>query len=820
MFLHHLRFAVRQLRRTPGFSLAVILTLTLGIGVNTAVFTLLDGFLLRRLPYPDPGRLAMLSLHRESPQTQAHAASSVEGDQFTNTDWEALSRAGAPVEMAVHGGTDGVNLKAGADEGGAVRYVHDSRVSAGYFSVLGVPMQVGREFTQQEDMPHGPPVAVISHALWQSVFHGERALIGKTIDLKGEPYTVVGVLPAAARFPENPDVFTPLHPSDEGGECGGQNCAILARLNPGATWSQAGAALGRIHLPRMARLESQFHGHAWVYPVPMQTALAGEMSGETRALMLAVSFILLIACGNLAGLTLVRVSRRTQEIATRLALGASPGDILRQLWTETIVLALVGAGLGVALGSAILQGLNGFLPPEMLPLGGLHFDLRVMGFALAAAMISSLLFGALPAMAARRVDLRSSLSAGSRSVSASSGRLRQWLIGAEVALTVVLLAAAGLLVRTLIHLETLPPGFDAHHVTTAKVSLDDARYHDPAGFQGLLTRSLEAMKRIPGVESAAVGLSVPYEAFVNDDTTFMEGPQAGTDQAVSLSYVTPGYFSTLRIPLRAGRDIQDSDTATSLPVAVVNESFGRSYFKTPNPIGRHFQSLGRTITIVGVVGDVQDQSRAISQAEPLGTEPIWYLPAKQVGPKALAMIHIWFQPSWIVRTGTAGAELPRAMQQALTAADPTLPFSSFSSMDDILATQLSMQRIQVLLLTTMGGLALLLSTIGIGSLVSSLVVQRRREIGIRMALGSSLRQAMVQVGSTGVIAAGSGMAAGVVASLAALRLMTSEIYGVTPWDPITLAAVLAILALAAVGASLLPALRISKIDPAETLRSE
>ncbi|GGG91587.1 ADOP family duplicated permease [Silvibacterium dinghuense] len=820
MFTHDLRLAVRQLRRTPGFSLAVILTLMLGIGVNTAVFTLLDGFLLRRLPYPEPDRLAVLALHRESPQTAGQPASSSDGDRFTSDDWIALKSAGAPVDIAARGGIDGVNLKAGAEDGGAVRYVHNSRVSAGYFRVLGVPMQLGRGFTEEEDLAHGPSVAVLSYPLWQSAFHGDPSLVGRTVDLKGEAYTIVGILPEAARLEGNPDIFTPLHPSDMSGECGGQNCEMIARLNSGATWTQADSALGRLHLPRMARLESQYHGHAWVYPVTMKQALAGEMSGEVRALMLAVSFILLIACGNLAGLTLVRVSRRTQEIATRLALGASSGDVLRQLWTETVVLALVGAGLGVALGYGILRGLDGFLPPEMLPLGGLHLDLRVLSFALAAALISSLLFGALPALATRRIDLRSSLASGSRSVSAGSGRLRQWLIGAEVALTVLLLAAAGLLVRTLIHLETLPPGFDAHHVTTAKVSLDDARYHDPATFQGLLTRSLDAMKRIPGVESAAVGLSVPYEAMVNDAATFVEGPQAGTEQAVSLSYVTPGYFQTLRIPLLAGRAILDSDTATSLPVAVINESFARTYFGTPNPVGEHFKDGKKSFTVVGVVGDVQDQSRAMAQAEPLGTEPIWYLPASQIDPQFLSLVHIWFQPSWIVRTANSDAGLPRAMQAALTAADPTLPFSNFSSMDDILATQLATQRIQVLLLTTLGGLALVLSTIGIGSLVSSLVVQRRREIGIRMALGSSLRQAMMQVGSAGVLAAGAGMVAGIVASLGALRVLASYLYGVKPWDPVTLAAVLALLALAAAAASLVPALRISQIDPAETLRAE
>ncbi len=818
MFLHDFRFAFRQLYKSPGFTLAVTLTLAFGISVNTAVFSLIDGFMLRRLPYPEPERIAALIVHREGVNPKSGRAVSEEVDRFEGSSWALLKDNVNAVSFASRGGTDGVNLKAGKDLGGAVRYVRDSRVSEHYFEVLGIPLYLGRSFIDTEDRPHGPPVVVLSYGLWQSTFHGNPSLIGKSIELKGEPYTVVGILPQNATVPGSSDLFTPLQPATSG-ECGGQNCSILVRLRPGATWQQVDAQLSHVRLPYFSELESRYHGRAWIYARPLQLELAGNMHSETSVLMLAVSFILLIACANLAGLTLVRISRRTQEIATRLALGATRSDILRQIWIENLVLALLGAAMGLALALAILRALHGILRPEMIPMGGLHLDLRVLTFAFGAALISSLLFGALPALQAGKVALHSSIASASFVATGGSSRLRQWLIGAEVALTVVLLASAGLLVRTLIHLETLPPGFDPANVMTAKVSLDDARYHDAVAFRGLMQKSIAAMRQIPGIEDAAVGLSVPYESMLNDDIHIADGKQAGTEIACSLAYVTPGYFSTLRMPLLAGRDFADSDTPTSSLVAIVNTSFGKRFYNDPLPIGHHFRDGNQVFTIVGVVADIQDQSN-VERDAPLGTEPIWYVPSKQVQASFLAIAHIWFQPSWIVRTRGPVQGVTAAMQRALAKADPDLPFSGFYSMQDILGEQLQIQRMQTLLLTALGVLALILSAIGIGSLVSNLVVQRTREIGIRIALGSSVKQAMLHIGSSGLIAAGAGMIAGIAASLATLRVLSGQIYGVKTYDPVTLIAVLLVLALIAATASFLPTLRISRIALADTLRAE
>ena len=425
----------------------------------------------------------------------------------------------------------------------------------------------------------------------------------------------------------------------------------------------------------------------------------------------------------------------------------------------------------------------------------------------------------------RRVDLRSSIAVSSYSVAGGSGRVRMILLGAEVALTIVLLAAAGLLVRTLTHLETLPPGFDAHNVMTAKASLDDSRFKDPAAFRALLDKSVAAIRRIPGVQEVAVGLSVPYERGLNLPIRILDGKLAGTDAAndgSSVTYVTPDYFSALRMPLLAGRAISNADSSMSEPVAVVNESFARKFFGEVNPVGRHFQlSWGQdkhaAMTVVGVVADVTKEP-GITGDVPLSTEPVFYVPAAQVDDPL--QWHIWFQPSWIVRAHGPISGLTESMGRAMAEADPNLPFSGFYSMEDLMRQELQMQRVEVLLLGTLAGLALLLSAIGIYALVSNLVVQRTRKIGIRMALGSSIGQAMVEIGSSGVMAAAVGVAAGVGLSFLALRVLRSELYGVGVYDPFTLLAAPALLALIALAASWLPALRISRIDPALTLRSE
>ena len=818
------RFAVRQMKKAPGYSASIVATLTLALGVNTAVFSMLDGFLLRKPPYRQPDRIAALMTHGEGIGSHCHCYARDDDDGMDTPTWLALQHTVTGAAVAAYADqfstSDGVNLDAGSAGSRAALYVHSARVSAHYFDVLGIRPYLGRGFSADEDRAGGANAAVLSYGLWRTVFRANRNIVGEAIEVKGEPFTVIGVLPAGAVTPNPAQIWVPLRADDPNGVCGGgDNCGVLMRLKPGATWQQVAAQLN--HLPKPDYLDSGLT-KTWFYAKPLQQYESSYMRPQVEALMLAVGLILLIACANLAGLTLVRVSERRQEMATRLALGASQGVVLRQIWVESLVLSLLGTGAGLGVAVVIQGGLQRLLPAWMIPAGGFSLDWRVFGFAFAAALATSLIFGVLPALAIRRVDLRSSLAAGGWSVSGGSGQVRRILIGGEVALTVILLAAAGLLVRTLVHLETLPPGFDPHNVMTAKASLNDARYHDAAAFHSLLTESIAAMKRIPGVEDAAVGLATPYERGLNTPVRITDGPLAGApNTASSTAYVTPGYFRVLRIPLLTGRAFTASDSSSSEPVAVVNESFARTFFHKPDAVGEHFEisgsNGGRPETIVGIVQDVVKEPGVYGNA-PLATEPVFYIPAAQVADPAYW--HVWFQPSWIVRTRGDVPGLTKSMQKALASVDPDLPFSGFYSMAELMDMELQAQRIEVLLLGVLAGLALLLSAVGIYALVSNLVVQRTREIGIRIALGSPLTGAVRQVAAAGMTAACVGAGAGLVCSFFALHVMRSAIYGVRPNDPVTLILVPLVLLAVAGLASLLPALRITRIDPATTLRAE
>lgn len=801
------RFGMRQLWRNSGFTLTVVLTLALSIGVNTAIFSLVNALLLRSLPYPHPERMGTIYART----TGTHPSDSLTG--MDGEKWELLRDDVPSLFSAVSGGmTSGVNLQSGSH----AQYLHSGRVSAHYFDVLALHPLFGRTFTEDEDRPHGPPAAILSYSLWKNTFGGDRNIIGQPVILKGEAYTIVGVLPENATTPLNADIYTALQPSRQG-EGGGTNFEAITRLRDGATWQQANAEINRAWSARARRFARNNPGdQVTYYSVPLQKGETDTLRPQVLFLMLAAGSILLIACANLAGLTLVRMSRRTGEMATRLALGATRWQIQRQLWIENLLLALIGGLAGIGVGVLALRGLLQLLPQHFLPVTSVPLDARVLAFTLCLSLHTSILFGMLPALTAHGIDLRSSI-ANRAIISSGSLRLRQGLIASEVALAVVLLAASGLLIRTLVHLETIPPGFNPVGVTTAKASLDDARYHDPAAFRKLLSQSLLAMRQIPGVRDAAVGITLPYERALNDGVTLSDGKEAGQQVGTDVVYVTPGYFSTLQIPLLAGRTFTDSDGPTTQPVVLVNQTFVRKFFHGANPVGRYLDKK----MIVGVVGDTLVSSNLNSDSAPLTGEETIYIPAYQIDePKFLTMVHVWFQPSWAVRTEGPPPGLTARMQSALATADPNLPFSGFYSMSDLMAATLSTQRIEVALLTAMASLALLLSALGLFALVANLVAQRTREIGIRIALGSTIRAAMVHIGGAGMTAAAVGLVLGVALSMGVLRTMKSVLYGVGVYDGPTLLAVVLVLASVTLIATAMPTLRIAAIDPAKTLRDE
>lgn len=799
------RFGSRQLWRNPGFTATVIVTLALSIGANTAIFSLVNALMLKSLPYAQPERMGAIYQRVTGPGA-SEQRTGIDGEK-----WELLRDNAPALISAVSGGTSGVNLQSGS----RVQYVHNARISLHYLDVLAIHPLFGRNFSPEEDRPHGPKAAILSYGLWHGVFNSDRNILGQSILLKGEAYSVVGILPENVATPVNAELYTALQPSREG-EGGGTNFEAIVRLRDGASWQDADAEINRAWSARAQRFSKNSPGsRVTYYSLPLQKAQTATLRPQVLALMLAAGFILLIACANLAGLTLVRMIRRAPEVATRMALGASPWQIQKQFWIENLLLALVGGTVGVGVGVVALRGLLMLLPEHFLPVASVPLDGRVLGFTLMLSLLTSALFGMLPALTARRVDLRSSVS--SRAVAgAGSLRLRQALIAGELALTVVLLAASGLLIRTLVHLETLAPGFNPNGLMTAKASLDDVRFHDPANFRNLLDASTAALQQIPGVQSAAVALTLPYERAINDEVTLSDGKESGQEGITDVIYVTPGFFETLQMPVMAGRAFTDADGSNTQHVAVVNRAFARKFYGGASPVGRY---VNKDTLIVGEVADVSVSS-GMYEGAPLMSEQAIYVPAAQVNAHFLELIHIWVQPDWVVRTSGPIEGLTESMQKAMATADPNLPFSGFSSMKEILAQTLATQRIEVALLGAMAALALLLSVVGISSLVANLVAQRTREIGIRMALGSTVRQAMVHIGAPAVRASALGLLLGLAACAGALRVMRNLLYGVGVYDGPTLLTVVLVLAAVTGIATALPTLRIAGIDPAKTLRDE
>jgi predicted permease len=801
----NIKFAVRQLLRNPGFTVTVIFTLALSIGANTAIFSIVNALMLKSLPYPHPERMGTM-------YTRVTGVSSWDArHKLTYEQWQLLRDEVPALLSAVSGSrTSGVNLEAGSH----AQYLQSGRISAHYLDVLGIRLALGLNFSDVEDRAHGPNAAILSYPLWRNTFASDPNILGQTVLLKGAPYTVMGVLPEGAITPLNADIYTALQLGPEG-EGSGTNVEAITRLRDGATWQEADSEINRAWSHRAHRYELNDDPNAQVtyHSVPLQTGLTASLRPQALALMLATGFILLIASANLAGLTLVRVLRRSPEFATRLALGASRWQIQKQLWVENLLLAFLGGTAGVAVGFVSLRGLLQLLPEHYLPVAKVSLDSRVLAFTLLICLLTSVLFGMFPALAMRKFRLRSAFA----SHSATGGdplRLRQALIVGEVALTVLLLAASGLLIRTLVHLQTLPAGFDATGVITAKASLDDVRYQDAVAFRKLLSESTSAMRQIPGVQSVAVGISLPYERAMLIPVTTSDGKDAGQQGMTDQVYITPDYFQALQIPLLAGRSFSDADGPDTQHVAIVNQTFARKYFHGTDAVGHY---VNKDTRIVGVVEDVPI-APGIDATAPLTGEETMYIPAAQTS--QLAVVHVFFQPSWIVRTAGPVEGLTAQMQHALASADPDLPFSGFFNMRDLMAKALATQRIEVALLSAMAALALLLSTIGIFALVANLVAQKTREIGIRIALGSTVRQAMVHIGAPGVWASTIGLILGLVLCAGALHAMRSVLYGVSVYDVPTILIVVLTLEAVTLVATTAPALRIAGIDPAKTLRDE
>lgn len=800
--MHDLRFALRLIGKNWAFSLTVAAILALCIGANSAVLSVVNAAMVQPLAYPQPERLAQVVAIYRGEQVD---------DSHDGTTWETTrDRASFIYSAAFGGGWTGVNM--GVNGTGV--YVQQQRVSAGFFRVLGIAPEFGREFNDIEDSAGGPAAVVLSHALWKNYFNGDPSTVGRSILLRGEPHTVIGVMPASFRSNTEADLWTPLRPSRTA-EGSGTNYGVIARLRPDVSWTQASAQLASL-VPDLKQLGSYGKdANVRLDIVSLQRGMTSDLRQPLMILWAAVGAVFILGCVNIGGMLLARSSGRVGEIATRFALGAQIGRIVRQLLVESLVLGLIGGAAGVGVGWAGLQALKILGAETFSFLKVVEFDWRVLAATFVLTLLAGIGFGLAPAWQAAHVDLRLAQT-GSRTI---AGKKRfiplGGLVGGQVVLTVPLLVGAGLLLRTFLYLWNLNPGFDPNHLLTARFSLSDARY-TAAKMNQYYDAVIARLHEIPGIETVAVSLNLPYERGLNDglriagDTSF---------KITDLTYVTPEYFTAMRIPRFQGRVFTAADGSNSAPVAVVNQALVNLYFNGKAALGESVRIEGQQWQIIGIVGNVQ-QKPGWGDYGPLGQIPTVYIPAAQTRDGFLRMVHTWFSPNWIVRSQLAGNQVRAAIENAARSVDPLLPMAEFRSFTDLKMVSLRFQRFMASLVDALAALAILLTALGIYGLVANLVAERTKELGIRLALGSTAGQAVWTALRPGLLWVFGGVFGGAAAALALQRFLRSFIFGVAPADPVTIAAVGLGLILATSLASFLPAVRIVRLNPAETLRSE
>lgn len=810
-----MRYALRVLIKSPAFTGTVVATLALVIAASTAVFSVADRVLLRPLPYPHPEQLAVPFVRHEG-ATGSGREGAIDGAMWNAIRDRIASADGAPFV----GGSAGVNLNVGDQ----AQFVQQQRVGAGYFRVVGVYPARGREFSRDEDRPGGPNAAILSDGLWRRLFNADAGAVGRTLVLRGETYEVVGIMPPGVHgaMDEDIDVWTPLRPSTEG-EGANTNYQCVMRMKPGVTLDRLNAELRGLG-PRelFASLGSMRNkDDYWLIAQSMQDETTADSRDVLTLLGAAAGMVLLIACVNIASLFLARGSSRSREIATRMALGSGRWLVVRQLMVESLIVAAAGGVAGVTLGALALQGLKTLSDGTFDAWQHAAIDGRVILVMGAFSLATSLVFGLVPAWQASRLDVqRGLIDGGSRGIAGGSRHwIRRSLVVVQVALGVVLLVGAGLLIRTFTGLYRLNPGFDVNGVTTASVSLQDARYADPVVINQLFDRSVAALAATPGVSAAAVTLELPYTRLLNMGTQFTDGALSGSGRMSNLSYVTPAFTSTFGIRLVSGRALSDSDRADAPPVVLVNEAFAKLYSQDVPVIGRRVKIAGAVREIVGVIGNVQQRQSFRSAGVvpgPITTLPAVFAPASQLSAPMFKLVHQWFRPVWSVRA--SGVDVSQAIRAAISSVDPRLPVAEVQTMAQVRGESLAIQRLMMTLVGVIAGAAMLLSAMGLYGLIAHGISERRREFGIRLALGATRAQTIRAASMTGVFLALTGGALGAALSIPASRLLVSLLWGVTTADAATYAGVVAFLLLVAGIASLAPAMKLLRLDPATTLR--
>lgn len=809
------RYALRGLRKSKGFALTAVAVLALGIGSTTAIFSIVNQLLLKPLPIPDPDRLVALV---EGPAGSRNMSSSPA--MFAH--WRAQSTVLMDVSAFV-GDDTAMNYTGGQ----VVEQWRSQRASADFFDCVGFHVLYGRTFTQDEDVPNAPRVVVLDEGLWRRRFSGDPGIVGKAVSLNGVPNTVVGVVatPAGIReFGTPPEVYVPMRLDPASHDLGGYFNA-MARLKPGVTLAQAKARVQASAGEYRAKYPGYLGQQETLSLMPLSEMLTGYFRPVLGVLLGSVGLVLLIACANVANLMLVRGAVRRREIGIRTAIGASRSRIVRQLLSESVLLALAGGGLGLALGyggiRALLAANNAGLPLVGENGETVLLDWRVLGFVLAASLLTSLLFGLLPALSSSKIELNSFLKDGGHGAGWRKGRVRSALVVLEVSLSVVLLVGSALLIRSFVALYRVNRGFETRNVMTMQTLMGGPKYATSAGLADTIRIGLDQLRAIPGVAAASAGEQIPLQG-VSDLPFDFSGRPPGGSQAAGWAVISPGYFDVFNIPMKRGREFDDRDTGGAPPVVIINETMARQFWKDRDPLGDRIH-IGRGIMkelkdepvrqIIGIAGDVRDVGL---QSEP---RPVMYVPQAQVPDAFNAnFFHDDFM-KWVVRTREQPGKLAPVIQKQLQQATG-LPVSDFMMMDQVVAQSLSQQRFSLLLMTVFGGAALLLAAMGMYGLMAYSVQQRTREIGIRLALGADARQVRSMVVRQGMRMALAGALIGIVASWALARTLESLLYGVKARDPLAFVAVPALLAAVAFSAVWFPAVRSSRVDPVEALRYE
>ncbi len=812
MLLQNLRFAIRALRRSPLIAIVAITTLALGIGANTALFSVINAVLLRPLSYPHPERIVELLRHYPGLDVWATTATKFDFWRKHNQVFEAVAaRSFVPIGLNLVGQGEPQRLTALA-------------TSSDYFRVLDVEPLLGRTYTEAEDKPGAGKFAVLSFALWQNLFRGNPHVLGKTVSLSDESYQVIGVMPRGFSSPQRTDLWVPMQlnvdPSDIS-----NNYPVLARLKPGATLEMARAEM-RVTAEqfRKAYGSEKIGEHESIEVVKYRDFLTADTRRPLWILLGAVALVLLIACANVANLLLVRSAGRQREMAVRIAIGASSRQLINQLLTESLLLFLAGAVAGCLIANAVLPLLLRLGPADIPRLADASIDLQVLLFALGVALLTGVAFGLFPALQSARLGIANPLRESSTraSTSKASKRVRQALVIAEIAITLLLLVGASLLVETFRNLQAVQPGFDPRHVLTMEMSLSDKYSNGPA--LGLLnTRLSDRLRTLPGVSSVATSALLPFTPFADLPFEIIGQPTSRNNMPdENYRFISPGYFSTLRIPVEQGREFTEHDTPDSAPVIVINQALARKYFPKRNPIGQQIL-VGRIIgpmfadkarRIVGVVGNLRDAGLG------LPAPPELFEPEAQAPPAMAREVFGLLPLNWLIRTsGDPMAIAERVRREALTVAG-NLPLAQPRPLEQILTDSLGQQRFLMTLLTAFAAMALVLGTVGLYGVISYSVAQRTRELGIRSALGAHRTHLLSLVIGEGMRLAGAGLALGLVSALALTRFLQSLLYGISASNALTLGGVTALMGGVAVAACFLPAYRASKVDPVIALHDQ